>query len=45
MFGLNDDPVTVVPGTTYQIRVRSQKSVTATAKVSKFSPKVSIQPT
>lgn len=45
VFGLNDDPVPVVPGTTYQIRVRSQKSVTATAKVSKFSPKVSIQPT
>ncbi|MEX0754179.1 MAG: hypothetical protein WD206_04590 [Actinomycetota bacterium] len=44
VFGLNDDPVAIAPGATYQIRARSQKSVTAIGKVSKFSPRVSIQP-
>jgi plastocyanin len=41
VFGDGNDPLVVEPGTTYQFRARSQKSLTATAKVSKYSPKVS----
>ena len=44
VFGDASDPVTVQSGVTYQVRVRSQKSVTATGKTSKFSPKVSFTP-
>jgi len=44
IFGDGDDPVVVQSGVTYRIRARSQKSVTATGKVSKYSPAVAFTP-
>lgn len=44
VFGDGNDPVQVQSGVTYQVRVRSQKSVAATGKTSKFSPKVAFTP-
>jgi plastocyanin len=44
VFGEADDPVAVESGVTYRFRARSQKSVIATAKVSRYSPKSSFTP-